>query len=167
MRKEIITISNVIFFIIFMIPNSFHFEEFVKDKIEINEILSDGTLIKIKVLRGSISSNFPYKGALMWGEGGDINILPKTVILTIDIKLGQEKIFIPLSAYSDLGAPKQVSLVKELHSIKLIIRGSDAGGSYKAILVFENGYIIRRKVMHMEFPDEVWEETVYSFKKSE
>jgi hypothetical protein len=165
MRKEIIIISITIIFIILVFPSSFHFEEFIKDKIDIKNKLSDGTLINIKIQRGSILSNFPYKGAFMWG--GDIDELPQTVILTIDIKLGKEKIYIPLSAYSDLGDPKQVSLVKELHSIKLIIRGSDAGGSYKAILVFENGYIIRRKVMHMEFPDEVWEETVYSFKKSE
>jgi len=61
----------VIILIIYIIPNSLHCEEFVKDTIVINERLLDGTLINIKVQRGPILSNFPYKGSIMWGQGGE------------------------------------------------------------------------------------------------
>lgn len=57
----------------------------------------------------------------------------------------------------------QASLEKAERGFKLTISGGDAATSYRAVLVFDYEHIQRRKVTHGEFPDEVWEETVYSF----
>jgi len=123
--------------------------------------LTDGTTVKAELRTIKVTPKYPYKHAFMWG--GDETAVPKTVITAIDVRIGSEKIFVPLSAYSDLGDPHQTSLENMEHGFKLIITGGDAAVSYKAVLVFDKENIQRRKVTHGEFPDEVWEETVYSF----
>ena len=79
------------------------------------------------------------------------------------ILIGNKKVFVPLSAYSDLANPSNLVLKTNQNSFNLIIYGGDAGCSYKAELLFENSYIKARKVSHEEFPDEVWEKTEYHF----
>lgn len=128
--------------------------------------LTDGTSVEAVVQTVKLTSQYPYKGALIWG--GDVrgsgNVqMPKSVISLIDLRIGNEKVFIPLSAYSDLGNPMQASLEKAGHGFKITITGGDTATSYKAVLIFDNEHIQRRRVSLGEFPDEVWEETVYSF----
>lgn len=134
---------------------------FVDGVVNLSDRLSDGTSIKVKVQKINRPSGYPYKDALMWGS--DLPSLPPTVITKMEVQIGKDKTFIPLSAYSDLGDPGHVLLEKADRGFKLVITGGDAAGSYKAVLVFDRENIKRRKVMHGEFPDEVWQETVYSF----
>lgn len=100
----------------------------------------------------------------MWGGDEENLSLPKKIIHSVTVVKNKQKIFIPLSAYSDLGDPNYIEL-KPLSGKKfqLIITGSDAAGSYKATLEFENNEIWKRRIVSGEFPDDVWEETKYKF----
>lgn len=155
-----------LFFIISMIlfsalPLSANEENFVGDIITLNDHLTNGAQIKVKIRRSKISTQYLYSHAFMWG--GDEVSMPKTVITDMDVLSGTGRIYVPLSAYSDLGDPRQISLKRNQKGFQIIIKGGDAAASYKAILIFSNENIINRKVTHGEFPDEVWEETIYSF----
>src|SRR6185369_545721 len=139
---------------------------FVQGVTKLNSHLSDGTPVKVEVQTKNVSSQYPYKNAFMWGgdmQGEGKVLMPKTVITTINVQIGKQKNFVPLSAYCDLGDPHQATLEKAEHGFKLIIIGGETASLYKAELVFNNEYIQRRKVTNSEFPDEVWEETIYSF----
>jgi hypothetical protein len=130
--------------------------------IELNNCLTDGTAIKVKIKRGKIPLDYPYKSVflLMWGANPGKS--SEDVITAMNVKIGNEEISIPLSAYSDLGNPRLVSLEKTKGGFRVLIKGSDAGEAYDAVLIFEGKNIKSRKVSSSEFPD-AQEETVYSF----
>lgn len=105
---------------------------------------------------------YVYANAYMWG--GDETTPPKRIIKSITILRNGQTLFVPLSAYADLGSPRKILLQKLPDSgFRLIINGGDAGGSYSAMLDFNRNEISRRKVVSGEFPQEVGEETTFSF----
>ena len=110
----------------------------------------------------NLPDGYPYSTKFMWG--GDETSSPKKIIKTVTVLRSGQTIFIPLSAYADLGNPRKIILQKtSSQNFQLIILGGDAAGSYKAMLDFRKDEIFRRKVISGEFPKEVWEETTYSF----
>jgi len=135
--------------------------EFTRDVVALSDRLANGTSVTVKLQKAKLTPQYPYKHASMWG--GDLSVMPKTVITSIDVLIGKGKTYVPLSAYSDLGDPGQVLLEKTQRGFKLHITGGDAASSYKAELQFGSEDIQRRRVCHGEFPTEVWEETMYSF----
>lgn len=140
--------------------------EFTSERVELIMRLSNEVLVEVTAIKTELSSNYIYKNAIMWGGGklsADEIKIPKTVITTIEVQVNKKKLYIPLSAYSDLGAPRQISLKTTKKGFNIIIRGGDASTAYEAWLLFEGTYIKRRKVRHLEFPGIVWQETVYSF----
>lgn len=114
--------------------------------------------IIVKVAEYSPCSN--YSLGLRWGFESTI---PKTLVSEIQVMVAKQKLFIPFSAYSDLANPVSYYLETGAEIFQLIIKGGDAASSYKAELSFRNGQLWRRKVIHGEFPEEAWEETIYSF----
>ncbi|WP_152979630.1 hypothetical protein [Stenotrophomonas daejeonensis] len=102
-----------------------------------------------------------FKEGFRWG--GEDAVSPLTLTTSIVVQSGAEKLFVPLSAYSDLGDPRRISLSANATGFELAIIGGDAGVAYNAVLVFEDGWLIRRRVTHGEFPDEAWEETKYAY----
>jgi hypothetical protein len=140
--------------------------DFSQGVLKISDNMNEGTPVQIEVNTGDTRSQYPYRDAFMWG--GDMRseeevVLPRNVITSMNIRIGNKKCIVPFSAYSDLGNPRQISFENTSLGFQLIIIGGDAGSSYKAVLVFNREDIERRKVAHGEFPDEVWEETLYSF----
>lgn len=121
---------------------------------------SDSVRASVKVIE--VPKDYPYDRAYMWG--GDEDSSPQHIIETISIFRNGKLIYIPMSAFSDLGNPAKI-LLKRLSSdsFRLVINGGDAAGSYSAILDFRGNEIYRRKVISNEFPKEVWEETKFSF----
>ena len=107
-------------------------------------------------------NDYVYNKAYLWG--GDEASPPKTIIKAITVVRNGVVVFIPLSAYADLGDPISISLLKRpAHGFRLIISGGDGGGSYRATLDFKTNEIARRKVVSGEFPKDAWEETTYAF----
>lgn len=141
--------------------------EFSQGVAKLGGNLKDGTPVKIEVRKGKLTPQYPYKDAFMWG--GDMQsetkvIIPKTFVTAMDIRIGNKKSIVPLSAYSDLGNPYKISYEKTESGFKLIIEGrGGTGTSYKAILEFHGLDIHHRKVFLAIYPDEVWQETTYSF----
>lgn len=129
------------------------------------EYRSNNDSISIKVFKTKFSPTFPYQNGFRWGANEVSK--PKYVVSNIQVSNGNETIYIPLSAYCDLANPNKIMLDTSRNIFSLSIIGGDAGVSYKAKITFEKinsmFYIKSRKVMHGEFPEEVWEDTRYSF----
>jgi hypothetical protein len=120
---------------------------------------SDSVSVLVETIEPS--SDFAYSKAYAWG--GDETTPPKKIIKTITVLKNGQNLFIPLSAYADLGNPNKISLSKLPRGFRLTISGGDAAGSYDARLDFKKNEISRRRVASGEFPKEVWEETTFSF----
>lgn len=135
--------------------------EFLEGRAELSATARDGASIRVVVQKMTIPLDYPIKGGFYWG--GDEDEMPKALVVSVQAWVGNDKIFIPVSAYSDLGDPRSVSLKLIKTGFVLKISGGDAAGSYNATLSIEKGNIRRRKVVSGEFPDNVWEETIYSF----
>lgn len=101
------------------------------------------------------------KEGLRWG--GDEAAPARTLVVSLSVSKAGEKLFVPLSAYGDLGEPQLLSLKQTPTGFDLIILGGDTGTAYDAVLSFEKGWLTRRRVSHHEFPDTAWEETKYSY----
>lgn len=138
------------------------------------EVRFDGDIAKARLVLGyadrvdvSIETteppnNYAYVKAYTWG--GDEASPPKKIVKSITIFRNEQSVFIPLSAYADLGSPRKISLQKlSASGFRLIISGGDAAGAYSATLDFKRNEITRRKVISGEFPKEVWEQTTFSF----
>ena len=96
-----------------------------------------------------------------WGTGGPKP--PKKVIKNFTVKHKGEGVLLPLSSYIDLTEPRILKLEVDKETYQIMIKGSDAGGSYIATMQFKKTLILRRKVISPSFPNQLWEETIYSF----
>lgn len=106
---------------------------------------------------------FPCKDVLYWGAEGEW-APPKLYFEYIKVFVGEKKSWIPFSSYSDLFNIKSVNLEIEKNGFQLVVDGGQSATHYKAILYFDNeGFLTKRRVYSLEFEDEVWEETQYSF----
>ena len=134
---------------------------FVDNKAELTTTIKEGTSVRVVIQKMAIASGYPITSGFLWG--GDDAELPKTLVVSVQVWIDNEKIFVPMSSYSDLGNPRTASLKKIRKGFEIKIGGGDAAGGYSATLSIENSNVRRRKVVSGEFPDQVWEETIYSF----
>ena len=80
------------------------------------------------------------------------------------VRSGNESVFIPLSAFADLGNPRDIRIENYGgKSFGIVLTGGDAATSYTAKLEFVNNLLAERTVRHGEFPEEAWEKTQYKF----
>lgn len=95
-----------------------------------------------------------------WGAEGTC---PQTKVSKILVSFKKQPVFIPVSAFADLGNPRkaEIAQIKEGFAIEII--GGDAATSYKAVLMFKDGFLVSKKVVSGEFPDVAWEETRYGW----
>jgi hypothetical protein len=121
-----------------------------------------GGLVKA-TLGTSKAASTPFRDGFRWG--GEGTQAPVSLMTLIVVQVGPDKLYVPLSAYSDLGDPRRVSLNPAPLGFELLVSGGDAGAGYTAVLVFEKGWLTRRRVTHGEFPKQVWEETRYAYNK--
>ena len=76
---------------------------------------------------------------------------------------------VPLTAYCDIANPWEYQLYPIIDGFVLKIEGGygESGDSYIAKLTFKKGLLIRKEIKHGVFPDEAWEQTVYSYNERE
>lgn len=129
--------------------------------LELHAKANDGTIITTKISSIPMPTEYPFKTAFQWG--GDHLEPPKFVIGAITASKGDKQLFLPLSAYSDLGNPRLASLVVTADGARLKIVGGDAGGAYDAVFTFDASGLKERRVSSREFPNRAWEETKYSY----
>lgn len=99
-----------------------------------------------------------------WRWGAEA-LCPKLAIAALQVSIDNESLFIPRSAFIDLGSPNLVTVEVRKSGFDVIVRGGDAATSYTATLRFRNSEIESRRVESGEFPDSAWEHTRFSFTK--
>lgn len=170
MKRYLFFSTMIVMALSMVVPPFVDGAEFVQGVARLSGQLKNGTTVKIEIRTMKLTPQYPYAHAFVWGgdfESRSEVIMPKNVIAAIDIQIGDEKMIVPLSAYSDLGNPYQASFEKTDRGFRLIIAGRGGTSTpYTAVLEFNNENIQRRKVTLDIFPDEVWQETEYSFKSS-
>lgn len=103
----------------------------------------------------------PARKGYRWG-GEDVE--PPTILLSqLTVAVKGQDVFVPLSAFADLGNPRSVEVKATRRGFDVVILGGDASAAYRAHLTFEGRKLVRRRVQHAEFPKDAWEETRYKF----
>ncbi len=128
---------------------------------ELSATLPNHKTARVALVQAIVGNNFPYKEALMWG--GDVGKIPKSVVTLIEIHVGKESVFIPLSAYADLGDVRLASINSTARGFELQLHGGDTATSYDASLKFSDSYILSKTVTLREFPRQRLERTLYRF----
>lgn len=121
----------------------------------------NGASISVAVTLLRLEDAYPYRDALLWG--GDVGRLPGSVVSGLEIHKDKTTIFVPLSAYGDLGDAKFVSFQALPHGFRISLHGGNTAASYDANLFFKGPVLIKREVRLRELPDETWERTMYGF----
>ena len=86
------------------------------------------------------------------------------------VKYKNKKKNVPLSAYSDIATPHEYQLYPITDGFVFEFNGGygESGeDSYTAKLVFKKGLLIRKEIRNGVFPNEAWEQTVYSYNERE
>lgn len=81
----------------------------------------------------------------------------------LSVALNGKEIFVPLSAYVDLGDPRALSVEVNGDEFVIKIAGGETGESYIASITVRDGWIASRRVSSRTFPQEAWEETRYKY----
>lgn len=120
--------------------------------------------VSAKVTVTLIPISQPCKAAASWRWGAE-NTCPRSVVGALEVKVGGKSIFIPLSAFADLGNPRNVNIEsgKGKNRFAIVLNGGDAATSYTARFDFKDNILSERIVRHGEFPDQAWEKTTYKF----
>jgi hypothetical protein len=158
-------ISSV--FLLLMILNDVHAAAdgvLTNDK----ELLVEREPVSVRVLVTFLPGTQPCKAASSWGWGAE-NTCPQSVIGALEIKVRGKAVYVPLSAFADLGNPRTVRIEPRegKDRFAVILKGGDAATSYSAILVFQGNLLSERIVRSNEFPNDSWERTIYKFNTSD
>lgn len=99
-----------------------------------------------------------------WRWGAE-NECPHSVLVGLAVSVGLDQIFVPRSAFADLGSPTRIDVKPGPSSFDVIVVGGDAATAYTATLKFSRTELKRRKIFGNEFKQTAWEDTTYSFPK--
>lgn len=91
----------------------------------------------------------------------------ENAIEKIRVRLGQQPIAIPRSAFADLANVSRAILLNRSREVILRIEGGKTSTGYTAELTFEAGKLVKRVVQSRIFPDEVSETITYTRRFSE
>lgn len=125
------------------------------------EITSDAISAKL-AMRPILLENCVAPESWRWGAEG---ACPSYSSESLTVIVGVQQIYIPLSAFIDLGDPRSIQLEprKKKGRFAITIRGGDAATSYTATLELDKNQVLERVVRHGEFPSQSWEKTTYKF----
>ena len=178
-------IVNIWFTLWLLITGNGVFAASLPTHLEAKVTLSSGVAARVDITTIEFSSTSPKISALRWGaddgpvpnpnptkrSDGRVVVtygppsghpkLGQRIISGMEVSLGNEKLMLPLSAFSDLCDPRSLTIKAIKLGFEISVKGSDAGGSYVAHLFFKGTHLSRRKVISSESPDNAWEETVY------
>ena len=159
-------LANIVAFLTLLIAFSFNAIAQSSDLPHDTELSAEYGRINVKFLVTAFHEPQVCKAALSWRWGVE-NACPKTLIGAVEVKVNTEQVFVPFSAFADLGNPRTVQIEgrKGDDRFAVIVIGGDAATSYKATLEFRKGFLLERIVRNGEFPAESWERTIYKFNR--
>jgi hypothetical protein len=120
--------------------------------------LATGTIVSVRV---DVTTP-PAQLCEGWRWGAEAEC-PNLSIGGMQVHIASSSIFVPRSAFADLGSPIDITIVNRRKGFDVIIRGGDAATSYIATLQFSNRLIEKRRVESGEFGKLAWENTIFSF----
>lgn len=151
-----------IFLLVIILPNQVQLQDIpqTNDK----ELVAESGQVSVKVTVSSFLESRCCKAPSSW-RWGSSNYCPRTFVSDWEVKVNGKSVFIPLSAFCDLGDPLSVQIEARAakSSFAVVLIGGDAGFSYSATLEFTNNLLSVRLVQHGEFPRKAWEKTIYKF----
>jgi len=96
-----------------------------------------------------------------WGTNG--GAAPHTVVTRLLVTVGGDTVYVPFRAYADLSEPLTIAIKCDT-AVAIVMTGGDAAGSYFARFLVGPGLVLKTgRVESGEFPNDVWEETRYSY----
>lgn len=123
--------------------------------------LPSGDSVTVDLQQAKIETSYPYRDGLIWG--GDVGELPQSILISLHVQRGAETIYVPMSAYGDLGDVKSASLHASARGFVVSLHGGTTAAAYDVTLTFSAEYIVERLVALREFPKQRREKTTYSF----
>jgi hypothetical protein len=120
----------------------------------------DGSRIQIELETVSAHAS-PYRNAEPWGAAEDTSAW---IVAALVITLNDKALYVPMSAYSSLANVQALETRTTEQAFEIVLTGGAEHFSYTAVLTFDNaGVLKKQRTFSGEFPDELWEETAYSF----
>jgi len=128
------------------------------------ELFAEVGRVSVRVSVTLLPASQPCEAAASWRWGAE-NTCPRSVVGAVEVKVSGGSIFVPLSAFGDLGNPRSARIEsrKGKGRFAVVLAGGDAATSYTATLEFRDNLLSERLVRHGEFPDQSWENTLYKF----
>jgi hypothetical protein len=118
----------------------------------------DNILVEAEITMQKYSSDLSLSYTKVWGSE---RRLPDWIPIKTEISINGKKVRVPLSAFCDLTNIELVKIEMKDKFYVLHIQGGDAASSYFAEIFFDK-HVRKRIVRHGEFPDEAWQNTIYS-----
>ena len=122
----------------------------------VSERSPDGTRIQASV---EVAAAGECDVSRYWGGGGRDT---ETVVVGLRIEVGRDSVWIPFTAVAGLANPLDLGVSVRSGRATVTLEGGDAAVSYMASWVVVRGRLQRRRIESGEFPQDVWEEAVYS-----
>lgn len=96
----------------------------------------------------------------IWHGGAETP--PRWVVKSLEVRYKQQRLPLGRGVYGDLAEVNTMRFTRNARGeVVLQLEGGDAADSYRALLVFRNGVLIRRRVEWSAFPNKFYEETRY------
>lgn len=116
----------------------------------------------VHIEKSTSTDSCPSASSWRWGAEQSC---PTRKIGAVKISFKGRSVFIPYSAFADLGNPATIGLRQDGKgsNYTITIYGGDAGTSYECVLRFKGGVLQEKHVKSGEFPDNAWEKTSYRF----
>ena len=83
--------------------------------------------------------------------------------ITLEVTFKGQSIPMPISSYRDLGDARLLEMTIAGDVLEISIRGSDAGGSYTALIKVRDGLVRERIVRHNGFPQDRFDITTFTY----
>lgn len=143
------------------------FKAIAQSSVDINEgesstLSGQDIKLEVHIERPSPTDSCQSKNSWRWGAEQSC---PNRKIASVKLSFRGQPVFVPYSAFADLGNPTTIALRRNGKSLRyeISVHGGDAAISYECILRFTGGVLQERHVKSTEFPDDSWEKTTYRF----
>lgn len=125
---------------------------------QVTKTLRSGETVQVIVVVGLQEPASPW-AERMWGS--DEGSPTTRHVIDLRIVWADSVVWVPLSAYADLGQPQSLEFGKAAKGVCFIVRGGETATGYEASFFVDKGVLVRRRVHDGEF-HEFFEETHYS-----
>jgi len=157
-----VTTKTFAFALVLLASLSVHAATTNLHKVGITTLVDGPVRVSVSLENGRTTEDCPNARSWRWGSE---QACPAQRISAIEVGYRKHSVFIPYSAFADLGNPTSLVIERgsasNTYSIKIV--GGDAATSYSATLKFKAELLLEKIVRHGEFPESAWEKTLYNF----